>query len=179
MTEPTAYTRTFGVHPLGIGFGWVVCEGRFKLVEAGLFTPIGKRPRLRSIDEFKRLLERFKPAELVLEAFDPPGRTRRSTRARKLGLNIVEIAADRGLSVEAYTRASIQQAFADIGATTREEIAQVLARHFSALSYRLPPKRQAWDGEDRRFAIFNAAAVVIAHFHNGATALLNDMRNAA
>jgi hypothetical protein len=43
----------------------------------------------------------------------------------------------------------------------------------------LPDRRKIWDGEDRRLSVFSAAAVVLTHYQNGATAFLNDLRNAA
>ncbi|HTK34924.1 MAG TPA: hypothetical protein VL358_06500 [Caulobacteraceae bacterium] len=176
--EATYRFRTLGVHPTGRGFGWVICEGPFNLIEAGTCTPLRDRGHLTSLRHFERLIARFRPAELVLEAFEaePKGRCR---WARRLGLDMLAIATDRGLTVEGHSRAVVQGAFNSVGAKTREEIAAAIARHFPALAHRLPPKRRAWNAEDRRLAIFNAAAVVLAHFHNGATALLDEKRNAA
>jgi len=43
----------------------------------------------------------------------------------------------------------------------------------------LPNKRKLWIGEDKRLSVFGASAVVLTHYHNGAAALLDDLRNAA
>ena len=43
----------------------------------------------------------------------------------------------------------------------------------------LPDKRKHWNGEDKRLSVFAAAALVLTYYRNGATALLNDLRNAA
>jgi len=170
--------RTLGIHPTARGFGWAVCEGPFSLVEAGVCTPIRHSRRFKSIREFERLLARFQPAELVLEALDGERRGD-ERRTKRLALDLIACAADRGLSVEALKRDAVQKAFEAVGARTREEIAEAVARHFPPLAHRLPPKRRAWDKEDRQLAMFSAAAVVIANFQNGATALLDELRDAA
>lgn len=170
----TGRFRTFSVYPTAFGFGWVACEGPFRLVDAGVFTDLGKGRREASVRALLRLFKRLKPSEFVVEAFDA-----RHPRVRMIALALVAAAADRGLYVEAHARAEVQRAFEAVGARTREEIAAVLARHFPALALRLPPPRKPWMSEDRRLAIFNAAAVVIAHFHNGATALLDERGSAA
>lgn len=166
--------RTIAVYPTGIGFGWVVCEGPFELIESGVFATLDKGRAAASVRKLVQLIERVRPGEFVIEAFD-----QRKPPVKAVAAALVSAAADRGLFVEAHTRSSVQQAFEVVGASTREDIAAVLARHFPALALRLPKRRRPWDGEDKRLAIFNAAAVVIAHYHNGATALLDERGSAA
>lgn len=178
MTTRKHYFRTMGIHPTANGFGWVICEGPFKLVEHGRYTAIRKNRRAAAMREFERLLARFRPAELVLEAFESDRRGR-AKQARLLGLDMISVAVERGLTVEPYSREAIRAVFAPTGVKLRDEIAEAVARNFPGLAHRLPKKRQAWEAEDKRLAIFNAAAAVLTHFHNGATALLDELRNAA
>lgn len=166
--------RTLAVYPTGLGFGWVVCEGPFQLIESGVFATLDKGRPAASARKLVRLIKRIRPGEFVIEAYD-----QRKPPVRAIAGSLVNAAADRGLFVEAHSRATVQRAFEAVGARTREDIAAVLARHFPALALRLPKRRRPWEGEDKRLAIFNAAAVVIAHYHNGATALLDERGSAA
>lgn len=169
--------RTLAVHPTSRGFGWVVCEGPLKLVEFGICAPLRGSKRIACVRKVEKLIARLAPSEFVVEAFDE--RSGKGAWVRKLSLDLVTVAADRGLSVEAHTRDAVRTAFEAVGARTRRETAEAVARHFPALTYRLPSPRKAWESEDKRLAIFHAAAVAMAHFHNGATALLHSVRNAA
>jgi hypothetical protein len=40
----------------------------------------------------------------------------------------------------------------------------MVAAHFPELSWRLPPKRKAWESELKRTTIFDAASIGMAHF---------------
>jgi hypothetical protein len=88
-------------------------------------------------------------------------------------------AADHGALVDCLTRSDVQEAFALVGALTRDEIAEAVAAHVPTLRTHLPSRRKQWDGEDKRLSVFAAAALVLAHYHNGAAALLDDLRSAA
>ncbi|THD60763.1 hypothetical protein [Phenylobacterium sp.] len=178
MAAAPHYFRTLGVHPNGGGFGWVVCEGPFKLVGSGLHKPIRGDLHLSSMRHFAQLVARYQPGELVIETVES-GAHPRSERSKRLARAMLDEAADRGMWVEEIPRAAVKVAFAAVRAQTREEIAEAVARHYPDLKLRLPPKRKLWACEDRRMAIFGAAAAVVAHFHNGATALLDDLRDAA
>lgn len=170
----SARFRTLAVYPIGLGFGYVVAEGPFQLIESGVFATLKRDRTDASVRKLLGLIKRIGPGELVIEAYD-----RRKPPVRAIATALVNVAADRGLFVEAHPREAVQRAFEAVGAQTREDIAAVLARHFPALALRLPNRRRPWDGEDKRLAIFNAAAVVIAHYHNGATALLAERGSAA
>lgn len=172
------HLRVLGVHPAARGFGWIVCEGPLRLVDAGVFLAFGPSKNERCLGEVERLISRFAPAELVLESFDPE-RSHRSQRVHQLCLHLASLAGSRGLRFSAHSRETVQRAFGGVGAKTREEIAEAVARHFPALRPRLPRKRKRWESEDKRLAIFNAAAVVLASYENGATALLDELRDAA
>lgn len=169
--------RTLAVHPTSRGFGWVVCEGPLRLVEFGVCVPLRGSKRVACVRKTEKLIARLAPSELVIEAFDE--RSGKGAWVRKLSLDLVTVAADRSLSIEAHTRDAVRAAFEAVGARTRRETAEAVARHFPALAYRLPSPRKAWESEDKRLAIFHAAAVVLAHFHNGATALLRERGSAA
>jgi hypothetical protein len=46
----------------------------------------------------------------------------------------------------------------------KDEIASVLGERFPELAPRVPPRRRAWQSEDYRMSIFDAAALGVAYF---------------
>lgn len=169
--------RTLGIHLTARGFGWVVCEGPFVLVQSGVFTALRGNKNASCVRRVERLIAKVRPSEFVIE--DCVGNLKRHARIKSLCIDLLSVAADRGLCIASYQRECVQDAFGAIGARTREETAEAVARFYPPLALRLPPPRKPWNSEDKRLAIFAAAAVVLTHFHNGATALLSDLRNAA
>ncbi len=87
----------------------------------------------------------------------------------------VGMAMDRGIEVAIYAKGEVQACFASVGARTRHEIAEAVVRHIDAFRYKLPNKRKAWQGEDRRMSLFAAAALVITHYRLGASRLFDDL----
>lgn len=169
--------RTLAVHLTSQGFGWVVCEGPFDLVQCGVFTAIRGNKNTGCVRKVERLIAKLRVSEFVIENCDT--NPRRHARVKRLCIELLNVAAERGLYIASYPRESVQDAFAVLGARTRDEVAEAVARYYPALALRLPPRRKAWHSEDKRLAMFSAGAVVLTHFHNGATALLDERGSAA
>jgi hypothetical protein len=178
MTRPLSHRPlVLGFHPTARGFGWVVFENPFKLVTHGTYEPRGDK-NSGCLRKLTWLLKVCAPEVLVIESFDRAS-SLRSKRIRKLCLSAVTAAADHGAVIACLTRSDVQEAFELVGARTRDEIAEAVAAHVPTLRTHLPSRRKQWDGEDKRLSVFAAAALVLAHYHNGAAALLDDLRNAA
>jgi Holliday junction resolvasome RuvABC endonuclease subunit len=111
---------------------------------------------------------------LVLEAFEPK-QSRRSDRIARFGRAVVALAADRGLDVAIYTRGEVRSCFASVGARSREEIAEAVARHIDAFQDRLPKRRRCWQPEDYRLALFSAAALVATHYQRASSQVLREI----
>jgi len=167
-----------GFHPTARGFGWALFENPLTLVSHGTYEAKGPDKNARCLRRLAWLLAQYGPETFVIEAFGRDS-SMRSERIRKLCLAVVSSAADHNAELSCLKRSEVQAAFAATGARTRDEIAEAVARHLPALRPRLPNRRKHWDGEDKRLSVFAAAALVLAHYHNGATALLDDLRNAA
>lgn len=161
-----------GVYPSCRGFGWIAFEGPFAAYDWGLVF-VSRDKNIRSLAHFERLLDRLAPETVVLEVI--PGGVRRTPRVATLQKAFVAAAGDRAIELAAYARGEVRTTFASAGARTRQEIAVAVARQLPALSHRLPRKRGPWHSEDRRMALFNAAAVVMTHFHLGASRLYEDL----
>lgn len=165
LTATAAGARVLGFHPTSRGFGWVLFEGPFAPVDWGLVSA-GADKNGSCLRRLERLLDRFAPEALVLEAYDRSS-TRRARRIADLCGAVRRAADDRGVETAVYSRADIREAFAEVGARTRREIAEAVARHCEAFRHRLPKPRRPWESEDARGALFAAAALVITHQRSG------------
>ena len=191
---------TLAIHPTHRGFGWVAFEGPFSPYDWGMvFTR--RRKNAHCLRRTEALLGRFLPDTLVLEVFDRR-RSARAPRITRLGRAMVSLAVDRGVEVAEgpprglvriiahgtdelldlgvevaiYSRGDVRACFANVGAGTRQEIAEAVARHIDAFRHQLPRKRRSWESEDRRMAIFAAAALVLTHYQLGASRLLDELK---
>jgi hypothetical protein len=169
-------TLVLAVHPMTRGFGWIAYAGPFvpfdwRIVETK------KAKNAACIAYMAKLLDRLQPATLVLEDFEP-GTSRRDARVSRLGKALVALASDRGIEIAVARRTDVQACFSHLGAKTRQEIAEAVARHTPILADRLPRKRRAWDREDLRMSLFSAAALVVTHYALDANRLLDDLRDA-
>jgi Holliday junction resolvasome RuvABC endonuclease subunit len=164
---------TFAIHPNTRGFGWVAFEGPFTPHDWGIVT-IDRDKNTQCLARIEEMLATFLPDTLVIEAFEGSNPAR-GERIIRLCRGIVSLAADRGVDVAIYTKDQVRACFAYVGARTRHEIARAVARHVEALNHQLPKLRRAWESEDRRMALFSAAALVLAHFQLDATGLLDQL----
>lgn len=152
----------FALHPTAKGFGWVLFESPLSPIDWGIASArAGRSTRL--IARFERLLKRYEPATLVLEAYE--GRSgSRVDRIQKLCRNMQHLAACQGIETRIYERSAIRMCFAPAGATTRYEIALAIAQRIDAFSHRLPRERARWMNEDPRQSLFDAAALAMTYF---------------
>jgi len=165
------------IHPNFSGFGWIAVEGPLSVHDWGV-------PRIRidknsnSLKRIEMLIDRLRPETLVLESFDPHTSVRRE-RITKLCRATVALAQDRGVEVAVFSRDEVRTTFADIGAQSRQQIAEAVARHLPALRGRLPRKRKAWETDSHNMALFSAMAVALTYFRLSCAALLDDLREDA
>jgi hypothetical protein len=162
MSTPLAYKGlVLAVHPSSRGFGWVLFESPLSAVDWGIASAkTGRNARLAK--RFERLLKRYDPAVLVLEDFETG--TSRSERVKMLCRQFVHLAAGNGMDTPVYRRSAVRTVFASVGASTRYEIAQVVAQHIEAMNHRMPRKRKPWQSEDPRQSLFDAAALAMTYF---------------
>jgi hypothetical protein len=59
-------------------------------------------------------------------------------------------------------------------ATSRQEIAEAVSRHIDVFRHRPPKQRKPWQAEERRMAMFCAAALVLAHYQLGQPSHCNE-----
>ena len=163
----------FALHATDRGFGYVVFEGPFTPYDWGNVWAKGDKNGI-CLRRIEQMLDRFTPEALLLEAFGK-GSSLQSDRIVRLYRAIIDLAGARSVDVHVYSRADIKGAFRTVGATTRQEIAQAVARHVEAFRHRLPSPRKPWESVDRRMAMFNAGALVLTHYRLGAAGLFDDL----
>jgi hypothetical protein len=160
------------------GFGWIVFEGPFAPHDWGVARAKGSEKNSQCLLHIERLLSRYNPETLVLEAFERR-RSARADRIARLGRAIVALAQDRSIEVAIYTRGEVKACFAKVGAVSRQQVAEAVSRHVPALLHRLPKPRRPWQSEHPRMALFSAAALVLTHHQYVASQFLEDLHKNA
>lgn len=159
------------IHPHYRGFAWVVMEGPFAPYDWGLISA-RKEKNLTCLRRLERLIERYGPEELILESFERKS-SNRQDRISRLCRGMVSLAMDRSVGVAIYSRDQVRSTFAEVGARSRQEIAEAVARHVEAFRYRLPPPRRRWESDTERLSLFTATALALTHYRLGSRPLLD------
>lgn len=177
MTRRPKTDFLLAVHLTSRGLAWIILEGPFSPFDWGL-CHIRTRQNQTCLRRVERVLDRFSPTELVLEAFEEK-RPRRSARIIALYRMIIAAAHQRGINVAIHRRDEVVDCYRTVGATTRQGIAEAVARQLGMLSHRLPKRRRLWDSEDPRLALFSAAALALTHYRLDALALFQELGDQA
>jgi hypothetical protein len=151
-----------GVHPTTYGFGWILFEAPNEPLDWGMASAKDKRGK-RLFARFDRIVSRYEPDVLVLETFDDD-ESRRSKGAHGLCREMAHRARVLGLDVRVYDREIVRSNFTDERASTRVEIATVIAARIPALSHRQPYHRGRYRSQDARQSIFDAAALALTYY---------------
>lgn len=159
------YALVLAIYPTVRGFAYVLFEGPVSPVDWGVARRDGPEKNSRCLKLIAALFLRHEPDVLVLQDTSPTG-TRRSARVARLNQAIAELASRPGIAVRAYSRARVRSAFDHLGSTTKDAIAQAIARRVPAFERHLPPPRKQWMAEDTRMGIFDAAALALMFFHD-------------
>jgi hypothetical protein len=146
--------RVVAVDPTHTGFGYVVFEGPNFLVDWGVRRVTGEKNR-SCAKAVSQLIDWYRPEVLLLE---DSKKCRRGQRVQQLILTLAAHAKQTRLKVRLISRSMVRRQFGRMGPSTNFAIAKALAERFPELAERLPPERKPWMSEDRRMAIFDAAA---------------------
>jgi RNase H-fold protein (predicted Holliday junction resolvase) len=157
MKQGETHLRILAVDPSRRGFGYALFEGRRRLVEWGTTDIRADKDRV-ALQRIEELIRRYQPMTLVVEDCGHM-RSRRNPRVRQLTEQMLALARSSGIEGCALPLPVMYQEFSKKGARTKYDIALTLTRQFPVLTLRLPPKRRAWQSEDSRMSIFDAAAL--------------------
>ena len=164
MIPRKRHDLVLAIYPQSRGFAFVLFEGWLSAVDWGIHEARGPGKNARCLTRINSLLELHMPDVVVLQDMSDRG-TRRAPRIQQLNDRIAELAELRGIIVRKYSRAQVIEYFSDFGASTKQKIAETIAKQIPALSLYVPPARKPWMSEDPRTGIFGAAALAWMYFH--------------
>ncbi len=162
------------LHPTSRGLGWIVLEGPFSPHDWGTTRADRGDRNAHHLAHVEKLLARYEPETIVLEAFERR-HSARADRIARLGRAVVAMATDRSIDVAIYTRGEVKACFASVGAVSRQDVAEAVARSIPALAHKVPKPRRAWESDNPRLGLFAAAALALTHYQYQATRLLDDL----
>lgn len=156
--------RVLSIYPTSRGYAFVLFESPLSPQDWGnkdLKKDVGNAKCIASIRD---MLDRFRPDVLVLE--DPSERqTKRSIRIRRILKAITPTTQELSIEIALLKRKDVRAAFAQFGAVNKQDIAEVIARKMDAFAVRLPRARKAWQAEDHRMAVFDAASRGLTYYY--------------
>lgn len=153
--------RILAIAPSTRGFGFAILEGQDALVDWGVKTIKGNK-NVESVNKIEELIAQYQPGVMLLEDAAAKA-SRRSRRIRKLGQQIIKMAAICKVSVKLFSRDEVMKIFFADDHGTKHSLAEIIAKRFpDELASRLPPKRKPWMSEDYRMSIFDAVGLVLA-----------------
>jgi Holliday junction resolvasome RuvABC endonuclease subunit len=167
MNQKTYPDLVLAVAPTTRGFAFVLFEGPLTPFDWGRKGITGPDKNLRVLKKVQAIIERFHPQVIVLE--DLTGKSvRRPAGMRALSLALRYQAEAAQMEVHRYDRATIRRHFEPVGARTKPEIAQAIARQIPAFHHYLPPIRKIWMSEHPRQSLFDAAALGMTYYQTQA-----------
>lgn len=114
------------------------------------------RPRLQ------RILATYAPV-LILMHSRVPNASADVNERDVLAYALQDVGRASGAEILEIPEPAVRAYFALHNAHTKHEIAYAVASFLPELSWKLPPRRKAWESEHYRMSIFNAAALALTH----------------
>ena len=163
MTNASPQNLVLSIYPFTRGFAFVFFEGPASPFDWGVKVINEKHKNTRTLDEIKKLIDRYRPEVVVIEDMTN-GHSRRTSRIRKLYRMLGHLAATEYIDLYRFTKWQVRECFAPAGARSKYEIARAIAAQIPAFAHRMPPFRKPWMSEDRRQSLFDAAALGLVFY---------------
>ncbi|MDB5870687.1 MAG: hypothetical protein JWQ07_129 [Ramlibacter sp.] len=152
------------IYPAVRGFAFVLFDSPKKIIDWGK-REIGKDViGAKAVDAITELLRRNRPDIVVIDDVEER-RSVPAMRLKRIYRALQRPIADVGAEIAVVSRRNVRLAFAQFGALTKQDIANVIAERIEALSTRVPRPRKPWTGEDYRMGVFDAASRALAYYH--------------
>lgn len=157
--------EVLSLYPFTRGYAFVHFKGRGQVVDWGcrIVRAAPDRRNATLMASIQALVDAAPPDVVVIDDHTEPG-ARRSARVRRLHRSIVHMAKSRGIDLGTVRRDEVRAAFSNVGAVSRHEIAQAVAREFQEFGHRLPRKRPVWGTEPEALKVFMAAALAVTYY---------------
>ena len=151
--------RVLAIDPYPRGFGFAVLESRERLIDYGVKKVRGDK-NSACLKRITDLIKRYQPDVIVFGSLTSNGSCR-TLRVQELIQEILKLALDKRIKARSISRLQIRKTFSPLGAFTKHQIANSIAKQLPELAFRLPPPRKPWMGEDERMSIFDALALAL------------------
>ena len=158
------YPCVLSVYPTIRGYSYVLFTAPYSLQDWGsrhIKKDVGSAKSIESVND---MLARYRPDVLVLEDTAERG-TKRTLRVKRIAKALGPTAANLSIEVAYVSRKSVRSAFAFFGAVSKQDIARVIAEKMDALALRMPKERSAWQAQDPRMALFDAASRGLTYYY--------------
>ena len=156
-------------------FGYAVFEGPRRLLDSGTRANVAGRPEesgtsARALSEFLKL---WSPATIVIKK-------QRWELASEWAIReaLLNQAKARSIDIRLLDQTQLNYRFRQLGCSTKEDVAEVLAKIFPELIWTLPPKRKVWESEHPRMSVFDAIALGLVYWQSE-TKLVMDLSEKA
>lgn len=93
------------------------------------------------------------------------GPNKRPTRIQENIKSLRSICKRQKTALKTFSKSEISNVFEAFGSYTKYERATLISKLLPDLLAKLPPKRRAWDSEDLRMSIFEAASLALVYFY--------------
>ncbi len=163
MTHAYPQNLVLSIYPFSRGFAFVFFESPNSPFDWGVKVIKEKQKNTKTLDEIKKLIDRYRPEVLVIED-TTNGNTRRTSRIRKLYRMLVHLAEAEYVELYRCSKSAVKECFASVGAGTKYEIAKAIAIQIPGFAHRIPPLRKPWMSEDTRQSLFDAAALGATYY---------------
>ena len=163
MTHEYPQNLVLSIYPFTRGFAFVLFEGPESPFDWGVKVVKEKHKNAKTLDEIKKIIDRYRPEVLVIED-TTDGESRRTSRIRKLYRMLVHLATAEYVDLCRFKKSQVKECFASVGASTKHEIAKAIATQIPAFAHRTPPFRRPWMSEDPRQSLFDAAALGLVFY---------------
>jgi hypothetical protein len=170
MNHTRRYLLALSVHLNTRGFAFVLFESPLAPFDWGTPEVRGTRKHERCLKKITAIIDQYEPEGLVLQDMSDEG-TQRVQRIVKLNEAVLALAKSRDLPIFLYSREIVRETFLQqFGVTTKQDIAEIIAKSIPAFERYLPSPRKPWQSEDTRMGLFDAAGMGLVFYQrtNGA-----------
>src|SRR5260370_5463194 len=163
MNDANPQNLVLSIYPFTRGFAFVLFEGPESPFDWGVKEVKEKHKNTKTLDEIKKLIDRYRPEVLVIED-SSTGESRRTSRIRKLYRMLAHLAVAQYVDLRRITKSQVKERFGFVGAGSKYEIAKAIAIQIPAFAHRIPPFRKPWMSDHPRQALFDAAALGLTFY---------------
>ncbi len=158
-----SYETILALYPNAKGYAYALMQGPTVVPEKKMVS-ISPVDNTRIIREVSDLLKRYTPDAVILEDTSCKF-ARKGARGKQLLRSLNLSAKYRGYPVYSYSREDIRLVFEPWRATTKYEIAEVIAKNIKGFEMLLYPRPKYPDSQKYLTALFDTISLGITHYY--------------